>query len=421
MDLTLIGYTASLFAALLAMSTYSHWGTAEVHTYSIPPYLEERGYSPQIVANQVVDSMRRIQIEVASLKEANVVVQGQRVQPVGEVASYFGFVELMRAAETALGLDPTAIEIEITQHGEVAHWRTRGDHAVRGFQVRQGDVPLDDPDALIAHLGLQVLGYVSPFEALSYNFLLDSSTGKYETTVDIASSLLVDCDRYRAWSCTEANIKNAYLLRGMAFLYSDRSSRAFDDFDAANKIGSASALSVAFYGDAFAALGQNEAAQRQYERAKQLDPDIGERFYEYGKGYAVGGNHLLAHRRFEAAADLGENSESFLVDWGDTLAALGQHEAALEKYRSAEAANTETDLYADRIDRTLKALQAAHGVAPAPVPLPGQAPAVAPVPDAAPDAAPGTAPTPGNAPAPGTDPAPETAPVPAPAPHGSSG
>src|SRR3546814_4806789 len=88
-------------------------------------------------------------------------------------------------------------------------------------------------------------------------------------------------------SCTDGNIKNAYLLRGMAFLYSDRSMQAFDDFDAANKIGTASALGVAFYGDAFSALGQGEAADRQYDRATQLDPEIGERFYEYAKGYAV--------------------------------------------------------------------------------------------------------------------------------------
>lgn len=357
MDFTLIGYTASLFATLLAMSSYTHWGVVEVHAYTIPPYLQERGYSAQIVANQVVDSMRKIQLEVASQNETEVVVQGQRVQPVGEVASYFGIVELLRAAEGFLGLEPHVVEIEITQHDEVAHWRTRGDDAVRGYVVRQGDVPLSDPDALINHLGLQVIGYVSPFEALSYNFILDSSINKYDNTVEIASSLLVDCKRLRAWTCTDANIKNAYLLRGMAFLYSDRSKQAFDDFDAANRIGAASALGVAYYGDAFAALGQEEAANRQYERARKLDPQIGERFYQYARGYAVGRNFRLADRRFTTAADLGMDTETFLVDWGDTLFALGWHDAALEKYRSAEAVNTETDLYADRIDRTLKAIE----------------------------------------------------------------
>src|SRR3546814_18178796 len=134
--------------------------------------------------------MRPIQVDVASLQEARVVVQDQRVQPVGEVASYFGVVELLRAAEAVFGLDPTAIEIEITQHDDVAHWRTRGDHAVRGFQIRQGDLPLADPEALIDHLGLQVIGYASPFAALSYNFLLDSSITKYARTVAIASPSL---------------------------------------------------------------------------------------------------------------------------------------------------------------------------------------------------------------------------------------
>lgn len=372
MDLTLIAYTASVFAALLAVSSYTHWGVAEVHAYTIPPYLEERGYSPQIVANQVVDAMRRIQVEVASLKEADVVVQGQRVHPVGEVASYFGIIELIRAAETAMGLEPSTIAIEITQHGEVAHWRTRGDHAVRGFEVRQGHLPLAEPQALIDHLGLQMVGYVSPFEALAYTFLLDSSVGTYDRSVDLASSLLVDCKRHWAWACTDANIKNAYLVRGMAFLYSDRSARAFDDFDAANKIGTANALGIAFYGDAFTALGQQDAAKRQYDRAKQLDSSIGQRFYEFAKGYAVGGNHRLADRRFTTAADLGVESEAFLVDWGDTLSALGWHESALEKYRGAEATNTETDPYADRIDRALKAIEDAKSSTPVPAPVPAK-------------------------------------------------
>ena len=100
----------------------------------------------------------------------------------------------------------------------------------------------------------------------------------------------------------------------------------------------------------------------------QLDSSIGERFYEYGRGYAVGGNHRLADRRFATAAELGMNSEAFLVDWGDTLAALGWHQAALEKYRSAETANTETDLYADRIDRTMKAMEAVKGSPATPAP-----------------------------------------------------
>lgn len=392
MDLMLIGYTASIFAALLAMSTFSHWGVAEVHAYTIPPYLVERGYSSQIVANQVVDTMRRIQLEVASLKETAVVVQGQRVQPVGEVASYFGIVELLRAAEGVLGLEPHVVEIEITQHEKVAHWRTRGDHAIRGYQVNHGDVPLDDPDALIDRLGLQVMSYVSPFEAMAYNFILDSAVQKYDTTVEVASSLLVDCRRTSAWDCTDTNIRNAYLLRGMAFLYSDRSARAFDDFDAANKIGAANALGVAFYGDAFAALGQEEAAKRQYQRARQLDAAIGERFYELARGYAVGGNHLLADRRYTTAADLGVASEAFLIDWGDSLAALGWHDAALEKFRSAEAANTETDLYADRIDRTQKAIEDAKK-APATTPGPaGSAPAHPTASPAASPAAPQTAP-----------------------------
>lgn len=358
MDFTLIAYTASIFAALLAFSSYAHWGVAEVSAYTIPPYMEERGYSRQIVANQVVDAMRRIQVEVASLDETAFVVQGQ-VRPVGEVASYFGIVELLRASEAALGLDPHKVEIEITQDGESAHWRVRGDHAVRGYEVRQGDLPLDGPDALIDHLGLQVIGYVSPFEALAYHFIRDSEADDYETTVTTASALLLDCERHRAWACTATNIKNAYLLRGVAYLNSKQSARAFEDFNSANKMGTRSALALAFYGDAYAALGHEDAAQREYERARQLDSKIGDRFYDLARGYAQGGNHRLADRRYKTAADLGIESGTFLVDWADSLFALGRHDAALDRYRQAEAANPGTGLYADRIDRTLRAVEAA--------------------------------------------------------------
>ncbi|MEQ8817379.1 MAG: hypothetical protein RIM96_00185 [Thalassobaculum sp.] len=380
MDFTLVAYTASIFAALLAMNTYSGWGVAEVHAYTVPPYLEERGYSPQIVANQVVDAMRRIQLEVASLDEAEVLVQGQ-VQPVGQLASYFGIVDLLRATETALGLGPATVVIEITQDDKLAHWRVRGDHAVRGALVKQGDIPIGEPAALIDELGLQVIDFVSPFEALAYRFIQGSAANEHEATISSASALLLDCQRRWAWTCTDANIRNAYLLRGMAYLSAEQTARAFDDFDSANKIGNQNALGVAFYGDAFAALGQEDAAQRQYERAKRLDPEIGERFYQLARGYAQGGNQLLADRRYTTAADLGIDSEAFLVDWGDTLFALGWYDAALERYRAAEAANPENDLYSERIDRTLEAREAANASQPG---QPAAEPPKAPEPAAAP-------------------------------------
>ncbi len=363
MDFTLVAYTASIFATLLAMNTYADWGVSEVHAYTVPPYLEERGYTPQVFANQVVDAMHRIQQEVASLDEAEVLVQGQ-VQPVGELASYFGFVELLRATEATLGLGPSTVELEITQDGDVAHWRVRGDHAVRGWTIRQGELPIGKPDDLIKELGQQVIGFVSPFEALAYQFILDAAVNKYDATITAASSLLLDCQRRWAWACTETNIKNAYLLRGMAYLNADQTARAFDDFDSANKIGTQSALGVAFYGDAYVALGQEAAAMRQYARAVKIDPRIGDRFYQLARGYAQGGNQLLADRRYSTAAELGVESEAFLVDWGDTLFGLGWYDAALERYRRAEAVDADNDIYAERIDRTLKALAAAKSSQP---------------------------------------------------------
>ncbi len=363
MDLVLIGYTASIFAAFLAISSYTHWGVAEVHTYTIPPYLEERGYSTRTVSNQVVDAMYRIQIEVASLKETSVVVQGQ-VHPIGEVASYFGLVELMRAAESVFGLAPTVIELEITQNGDQAHWRIRGKHAVHGYQIGQGDVPLENPDALIDFLGLQVATYVSPFEALAFRFIQDAQKDNYETTITVASDLLLDCQKQQAWVCNNTNLRSTYLLRGMAELYSDQFTRAFDDIAAANKIGTGSALGIAFYGDAFLALGDVEAAKVQYKKAVSLDQNIGDQFIALAEGYAQGGKHRLADRRYTTAMELGQSSEVSLLGWGDSLYALGKYDAALEKYLAAEAVDPKTTLYADRIDRTLKARDDAKSLTP---------------------------------------------------------
>ncbi|MGE4219072.1 MAG: tetratricopeptide repeat protein [Alphaproteobacteria bacterium] len=354
MDFTVFFYTASLVAALLASSSYSHWGVSEVRTYAVPPFLEERGYSERLVTNQVVDSMRRIQVEVGSLQEASFVIEGD-VKPIGEVASYFGVLDLLRAAEDMVGLEPAVLELEITQHGEEAHWRIRGDHAVRGYAVNQGDVPMDDPDALMDQLGLQVMSYVYPFEALSYHFIRDSVTNDYEVTIAAASELLLDCRRYQSWVCTGANLQSAHLLRGLAHLASDDVDRAFEDFGAASKMGSESAMVAAFYGDAFAAMQQPDAAHSQYERAKTLDSEVGDRFHTIGQGYAVAKNYRLADQRFRTAAALGAHSEEFLGDWGDSLYELGRYDQAIEKYRQAELADPDTELFTDRIDRASKA------------------------------------------------------------------
>ena len=363
MDLTFVAYTISVFIALLTVNAYAHWNVVEVHAFTIPPFLEERGYSPQMAASQVVDAMQRIRLEVASLNEADIVVQGH-VQPVGPLASYFGFLDLLRATETTLGFGPTVLEIEITQHGEVAHWRVRGTHAVRGYLVREGEMPIEESEALINLLGQQVTSYVSPFESLASQFIQDAQSNKYDATITAASALLLDCKRRQAWTCTDTNIKNAYLLRGMAHLNSVQSVRGFEDFDAANRIGSQNGLGLAFYGDAFTAMGRTKEAKRQYQLAEQLDSGIGERFYEIARGYAQAGNYLLANHRYTTASELGIASEAFLVDWGDTLFSIGRYDAALQRYRYAEAVDAERDLYAQRIDRIIRVLEAAKVAQP---------------------------------------------------------
>jgi tetratricopeptide (TPR) repeat protein len=355
MDLTLVAYTISVFAALLAVTTYSHWGVAEVHTYTIPPYLDERGYNELIVSNQVVDAMHRIRIEVTSLTEATVVVQGQ-AEPIGDVASYFGVIDLLKAAEGLFGLNPRLIALEITQNEDNAHWRFRGDHVVHGFLIRQGDVSLKDLDALIDFLGLQVIEYVSPFEALAFHFIQDSENNDYDATIQAASALLLDCKKLNAWVCTATNLNSAYLLRGMAHLYSGHVQRAFDDFATAKKIGGESALDLAFYADAFAALGDVDSAKAQYLRAKALNPKIGEQFLAVAEGYAQAGNHRLAERRYTTAAELGLLSEALMLGWGDSLFALGSYDTALKKYELAQAADPNPGFYNDRIDRTRKAI-----------------------------------------------------------------
>lgn len=387
MDLTVVAYTASAFGTLLALSTVAFLGTWEIQAQTVPPFLADQGYTPRIFVNRVADAVHRIRRETSSRIETEIIV-GSQVTPVGELASYFGVYELIKASQHSLGIGPPRIEIEVLQGSESASWLLRGPHAVHGWTIQTGDAPMERPDALIDEIAFATLGYIAPFEALAYDLVQDSWVGDYDKTIARASGLLSACEaaaeqrwtiadwvvptwlsgRNRdtsadweasnsvtAGGCTEDSIRLGLVLRGLANLNAQSFGQAFDDLRAANTMGAPNALATAFLGDALLELGNGDAAQTRYDEARDIDPAIAGRFHGFGRGLAEGGNHLLANRRYATAARLGAEGAAFLADWGDALFAVGEFGAALAKYQQAEARNKETEVYADRIEKAQKA------------------------------------------------------------------
>jgi hypothetical protein len=194
MDFSLVAYTASAFAALMTFSTVTYFGTWELQTQSVPPYLAKQGYTPAIFVNQVNDAVVGIRREMVAQSQTEIVTSG-KVSPAGELASFFGIASLIRATQHSFGLTPPKIEIEVIERGQEAHWRLRGPHAVRGWTVERGQVPIEDAELLIRQVAYGTLGYVSPFEALSYDLIQDSWAGDYAKSIARATSLLSECEK----------------------------------------------------------------------------------------------------------------------------------------------------------------------------------------------------------------------------------
>ena len=348
MDPTIFLYSASIFATMLAVSTFSVLGTWEIEAQSIPPYLTDQGYTPAIFVNQVTDAVTSIQRETAAQSTVDIVIDG-RVTPVGEIASYFGLRDVVRASQTAIGLAPPRIQIEIVQRDDMAYWLVRGPHVIRGDTVVSGQAKIEEVEPLLKHIAHTAISFISPFQATGYDLILDSRAGNYELTIEKISDLLVECEDSKSYACSDRNKQLGLIIRAVAYLNSNEYGSAFGDLSEVNRIDGGNALATAFLGDAYLKLEKTELAAQTYQRALTLDSAIAERFRDLANGFAETNNVELAIERFNTAAALGAEGAGFLAEWAKSLADAGDLEAALEKYMAAEAIDPDDAPFSERI------------------------------------------------------------------------
>lgn len=349
MDPTLILYSASIFATMLAISTVAVLGTWELEAQSIPPYLQDQGYTPAIFVNQVTDAVTSIQRETAAQSTVDIIIDG-RVTPVGEIASYFGLRDVVRASQAAIGLAPPRIEIEIVQRDKMAFWLVRGPHVIRGETVVSGQAKIEEVEPLLKHIAHTAISFISPFQATGYDLILDSRAGNYELTIEKISDLLVECEDSNSYACSDRSKRLGLIVRAVAYLNSDDYGSAFSDLSEVNRIDGGSALATAFLGDAYLKLEKTELAAETYQRALSLDSGIAGRFRDLGNGLAETKNFELAIERFNTAAALGAEGPAFLAEWAQSLVGAGDLEAALEKYIAAEAVDPDDSPFSERIE-----------------------------------------------------------------------
>ena len=377
MDFTLIAYGVSVYVGVLALTTFAYFGTWEIQTQSLPPYLVDQGYTPRIFVNQVVDQIDQIRLETASDSQTAVVKSGQ-ITPAEEVASYFGVSELIRAGQASFGLAPPTIEVELTQRDDTAYWRLRGTHALNGPSVRSGEISTSETDQLFETVAHNAISFLSPFEGAAHDLIADSRVGDYSETIATTSALLRGCKAKPTVICTRANIRVGHTIRGLANLNSGDIRAAFEDLQTANEIDGKDAVATAFLGDVLRRLDQEEAARKRYDEALALNGEVGQTFVGFARGLAEAGNNPLALERYETAARLNVETPEFLADWAESLIAVGESKEALAKYLQAENLDTEADLYAEKIEELKKAvgeIEASKSPVPPLAPAPETAPA----------------------------------------------
>ena len=349
MDFSLIAYGVSVYAGVLALTTYAYFGLWEIQADAVPPYLADQGYTPKIFVNHVIDQIDDIRAETASESQTEVVKSGN-VTPAEEVASYFGVRELIRAGQEGFGLAPPRIELEVIQRDNTAHWRVRGNHALYGPTMRSGEMDVESTEQLFETLAHNTIAFLSPFEGAAHDLVADSRIGDYSDTIATTSALLRGCATEPTFICSRANIRIGHTIRGLANLNSGDIRAAFEDLQTANEISGKDAVATAFLGDVLRRLDQQEAARKRYDEAVALDSDVGEEFVRFARAFANAGNHQLALERFETAERLSVEDPEFLASWAESLVVIGKSEDALAKYLQAENLDTETDLYAEKIE-----------------------------------------------------------------------
>lgn len=279
--------------AFFAVSYFISPDTIIIQNISVPPSMEEKGYSSEVATVLLSDGIARISEEAGTNRGAYVAEETAQAQSVEALSDWFGLAQPIRATQVALGFLPYSFTGEFLEEGDELVLRVRGQSSAYwhfSLEERSSDGNVRD---LIERASLNLLKELDPYMIAVYHFRRDIPTKDFTNTKHSIDHALIHAPR--------ENLPWVYALWAHVLFFE----------------------------------GDLEGSIMKNRQALALDPTFPRPMMRWGEVLAVMGRHDDAIGRFKKTLEIDPHYPEAVVFWAESLMAQGKVKEAAQKYEEA--------------------------------------------------------------------------------------
>lgn len=279
--------------AFFAVSYFISPDTIVIQNISVPPALEDQGYSEAVATTMVSDSVARISDEAGTNRGAYVAEETAQAKSVEALSDWFGLAQPIRATQVALGFLPYSFSGEFVEDGEDLVLRIRGQSSEYWHFIVEQRGSKDDIDTLISNAAIELLKELDPYLIAVYHFRHEIPSGEFTNTKDAIDHALIHAPR--------KNLPWVYALWAHVLFFE----------------------------------GDLEGSIMKNRQALALDPTFPRPMMRWGESLQKMGLHEEAIGRFKKTLEIDPHYPEAVVYWANSLLAQGKIKEAGLKFREA--------------------------------------------------------------------------------------
>ena len=303
-----------------------------VEPISVPAALAQKGYTPKIIAQRIVDEIFKIQRKATTVKERRSLMPEWSQLDVQMPGAGVSVKTVGRIIKESMGIPETQINGEVVMVIQEFRLRLRFDGGRHTSEIPP--LPADRLDDMF-HLGAQqAVKIIDPFMLASYFHVIKNHAGMMEM---IHYCLKNDRKQDDHW---------ANNLWGMQRAGEKKWEEAIEKYKTAVKIDPEFALAYNNWGNALQNQGKYRKAIEKYRKAVKIDPEFALAYNNWGNALEKEGQYAEAIAKYEKAitidsdfTDANDNWGIALSNWGVAYMRRDNYDKAIEKFERAVKKN----------------------------------------------------------------------------------
>lgn len=323
----ILAIPALAVGAFFAVSYFISPDTIVIQQISVPPALEDRGYTAEVATVLLSDKIAQVTDEAGTNRGAFIAEGTAQAKSVEALSDWFGLAQPIRATQVALGFLPYSFSGEVVEEGDDLVLHIRGQSpAYWNYRMtkRVGD---GDVHALMQSAAVELMRELDPYLVAVRAFRADIRKGEYTETKRSIDHALVYAPR--------SNLPWVYALWAHVLHLEG------DDAGAIMKNRQALALDPTFprpmmrWGEILASMGRHDEAIGRFKKTLEIDPHYPEAIVFWARSLIAQGKMDEARRKYEQAYAMAPNFPRIVRSYAQYLAEYGNKVKAADIMRRA--------------------------------------------------------------------------------------